>query len=447
MTTFTEAAHYEVRMVTILCLAVGIMTFEQASVFYLMPFIRPALRLTDGQVGTLASAYWVTFAISSYATSRLADRVGARKKFLLATIVLISAFSVSSGLVGSFRSLMVARAVMGFLEGPLIPIVQSIIALDSPEKRRGTNMGIVGNLGPGIFQGVVAPIVLVRVAILFGWRSGCLLLIVPGIICAGFAARFIRDLPGPEDSAIATSAGESPASLSFLEVLAFRNVWLCAIACCLFIAYTSLSFAFLPIFYVEVRHFTSQHMSFLMGLLGVSIIAFAILVPMASDRIGRKPTMIAASLLGIVAPLASAYYEGPVAVLLSLVFVGCALWGTGSILMATIPSETVPARSISTAIGLIVSLGVLAGGVAGPALAGWCADHWGLRAPLLLQVCCALGAAAISVAFRETHFRKANDLPAKRQPPRDGEAATCECARAGNSLSRHQTVLDVINHI
>ena len=406
----SDTAQYEVKMVAILCLTVGIMTFEQSSVFYLMPFIQPVLHLTNGQVGALASVYWVTFAISSYATSRLADRVGNRKHFLLVTVGSISVFSISSGLVRSFGSFMVARAVMGFLEGPLIPIVQSVIALESPEKRRGTNMGIVGNLGPGIFQGVVAPIVLVKVAALFGWRAGCLLLVVPGLICTGVAARFIRDLPIPVVPAHALNAGASPAGLSLRELLAFRNVWLCAIACCLFIAYTSSSVAFLPIFYVRVRHFSSQHMSFLMGLLGVAVIAFGILIPMASDRIGRRPTMIVASLLGVVTPLASAYYNGPIAVLLSLVFVGCTLWGTGSILMATIPSETVPARFISTAIGLIVSLGVLIGGVAGPALAGWCADHWGLQAPLLVQVCCAIVAASISVAFRETHRRNADDF-------------------------------------
>jgi len=412
--TLSDAARYEVRVVTILCLAVGLMTFEQSSVFYLMPFIRPALDLTHGQVGALASAYWVTFAISSYATSQLADRLGRRKTFLVVTLVLISVFSVSSGLAWSFRSLMVARAVMGLLQGPLVPVVQSIVALESPEKRRGTNMGIVGNLGPGILQGVVAPIVLVQVAALFGWRAGCFLLVVPGTICAGLTARYVRDPSPARHSAIALSAAEAPKRPNLLEVLAFRNVWLCAVACCLFIAYTSLSVAFLPIFYVEVRHFTSQQMSFLMGLLGVAIIVFAILVPMASDRIGRKPAMITASLLGIVTPLASLYYERPVAVLLSLVFAGCTLWGTGSIVMATIPSETVPARSISTTIGLIISLGVLVGGVAGPALGGWCADQWGLQAPLLLQVCCALAMASISVAFRETRFRKANDLTEER---------------------------------
>jgi MFS family permease len=410
----SDAAKYELRMVAILCLVAGLMVFEQASVFYLMPFIRPALRLTNGQVGALASAYWVTFAMSSYATSQLVDRLGNRKRFLLVTVLLISIFSVSSSLATSFAFLLAARAVMGFLEGPLFPIAQSIVALESPAKRRGTNMGIVGNLGPGILQGVVAPLVLVKVATAFGWRVACLLVIVPGIICAGFAAVFLRDPRPPEHSAGAVSATGSPPRIKLLDLLGNRNVWLCAIACCLYIAYTSLSVTFLPIFYVEVRHFTSQQMSFVMGLVGVAIVVSAIVVPMASDRIGRKPTMVIASLLGVLTPLASVYYQGPLAVLLIAIFVGCALWGTGSVLMATIPSETVPPQSISTTIGLIISLGVLVGGLAGPALAGWCADHWSLKAPLLLQAACALAAAAISLALRETLSRKVSDPTAQR---------------------------------
>jgi MFS family permease len=150
-------------------------------------------------------------------------------------------------------------------------------------------------------------------------------------------------------------------------------------------------------------------MSLVMGLLGAATVVFAILVPMASDRVGRKRTMVVANMLGVLAPLASMYYDGPVAVLLALIFLGCASWGTGSILMATIPSETVPARSISTAIGLIMSVGVLVGGLAGPGLAGWFANHWGLRAPLLLQGCCALAAAVVSAGLRETLSRKVKE--------------------------------------
>jgi MFS family permease len=79
---------------------------------------------------------------------------------------------------------------------------------------------------------------------------------------------------------------------------------------------------------------------------------------------------------------------------------------TGGLIMGTIPSETVPTRSISTAIGIIVGLGVLVGGLVGPTFAGWCADHWGLRAPLLLQAGCAVVAAVASVGLRETAPRK-----------------------------------------
>ena len=58
--------------------------------------------------------------------------------------------------------------------------------------------------------------------------------------------------------------------------------------------------------------------------------------------------------------------------------------------MGTIPSETIPARYVATSLGMVVGLGEILGGVAGPWLAGWAADLYGLRAPLLIQGGCAI---------------------------------------------------------
>lgn len=46
---------------------------------------------------------------------------------------------------------------MGLVEGPILPLVQSIIALGSPVQRRGMNMGIVQSLGSSILGLFIAP--------------------------------------------------------------------------------------------------------------------------------------------------------------------------------------------------------------------------------------------------------------------------------------------------
>jgi len=133
-------------MVTILAVAVGVMCFEQSSVYYLMPFIKPSLNLNNTRVGLLVGAYCVIFAISSYAAGVLADSVGKHKMLLVSTTALLSPCAVFSGLANPFIALLAVRLLMGLLEGPMFPIAQSIIALESPAQRRGINMGIVGSL-------------------------------------------------------------------------------------------------------------------------------------------------------------------------------------------------------------------------------------------------------------------------------------------------------------
>jgi sugar phosphate permease len=88
-----------------------------------------------------------------------------------------------------------------------------------------------------------------------------------------------------------------------------------------------------------------------------------------------------------------------------MMFIGWAFSGVGSLLFGTIPSETVPSRSISTAMGLIVSLGALGGGFAGPSLAGALADRLGLQAPIFLVAACAFIPMILSLALKETRPR------------------------------------------
>jgi MFS family permease len=388
------------------------MAFDQIGINMLMPFIKPALHLKNIQVGLLASVYWAVFAISSFVVSSLAESKGKRKSFLVMTLLLFSLFSIVPAFSTSFRGLLAARSIMALLEGPILPLCQSIIALESPIERRGAHMGIVGNLGGPLLGLFVAPLVLVRMASTYGWRSGLFVVAVPGLLCALLVACCVSE---PKT----IKAGDNCVDASQLaggrlaEVLRFRNVYLCAVLCCCAVAYLDLAGAFYPLFYVNVRQFSPQQMSFLMALLGVSSALFGVLLPTASDRFGRKPVMVISSLLGIVCPLIAIYFLGPIATLAVLLFVGWAFTGSGSVFMSTIPSETVPARSISTAMGLIIALGTIVGGLVGPAIAGWSADHWGLRAPLILQAGCAVGAVLAAMALRETAPRKTKS-PAKQ---------------------------------
>lgn len=393
---------YEVILVSILGVIVGLMCFDQSGINYLIPFIKPSLNLSNTQVGQLLSVYWGAFGVSSCATSVLADSVGRHKTMLIVIVAALSVSSSFAGLAHSFNSLLAARTVMGFLEGPILPVTQAIIALESPAERRGTNMGIVGSFGANAFGGFLAPLILVRIGSLYDWRAGFYLVIAPGLICVALLTYLIHEPTAKEGSFHNSAAGATKEGGRISGALAFRNVWLCIIICIFYVAYNAIGFAFQPLFYLNVRHLTTQQMSLLMGFVGIAAMLFSVLLPTISDRVGRKPVLIVANLASIVCPLGALYYVGPFAVLGIFPLIGWALSGTGSLFMGTIPSETVPTRSISTAMGFIVGLGVLGGGLLAPLVAGWSADRWGPHVPLWLQIGCAVGASMFSCGLCET---------------------------------------------
>jgi hypothetical protein len=70
--------------------------------------------------------------------------------------------------------------------------------------------------------------------------------------------------------------------------------------------------------------------------------------------------------------------------------------------MATIPSETIPAKYVATSLGLIVGIGEVIGGTFGPVLAGNLADRYGLQAPMYMAMVCALAGALLAMGLKET---------------------------------------------
>jgi MFS family permease len=120
-------------------------------------------------------------------------------------------------------------------------------------------------------------------------------------------------------------------------------------------------------------------MSWIMSSFGVASMAVAFLVPGASDRFGRKPVILTASLLGLVLPLGLLFIGGTqIAPLMACIAVGSALSGVFPLAMATIPSEIVGAARTATAMSLTMGISEIVGGVLAPMAAGLMADRGGL---------------------------------------------------------------------
>ena len=134
----------------------------------------------------------------------------------------------------------------------------------------------------------------------------------------------------------------------------------------LLVAYLVTCWTFAPLFLTQVRGFSAETMSWLMGTLGISAAVGSFVVSGISDRGGRKPVMIFFSFLGVILPLGALFFGGSTWLLALIFFFGWALNGTFPLFMGTIPSESVDPRYMTTAMALVMGAGEVIGG----ALAG-----------------------------------------------------------------------------
>jgi MFS family permease len=398
----TGVWRYETRLMAVLCLMFGFVFFDRNAMSYLGPFVQPELGLTNTQLGMLSSGLSFAWALSGLAIGYLSDRTGKRKSILLATVVVFSLCSALSGFATSFTMLLASRMLMGLAEGGILPIAQSLIALESDEKRRGLNMGVMQNLGSNLIGSSVAPIALVALASAYHWRTAFYVAAIPGLICAFLIWKFVREPQTHEIKRAGAPVESGSSKMTVAEMFRYRNIWLCIGMSCFMVAWMVLGWVFLPVIYANLLHIEAGTASLLMALLGVSAAVFAFIVPGLSDRFGRKPIMIVFTLIGVIYPLAALHYSGSVAVLGALIFLGWSASGVFPLFMATVPSETIPAKYVATSLGLVMGLGEIFGGTIGPTLAGRLADLYGLQAPMYMAVVCAAVATVFTLFLKET---------------------------------------------
>src|SRR5271166_2096095 len=201
---------YETRLIWVLTITFGFVFFDRNAASFLMPFIANDLHFNNTQVGLVASALSFTWAVAAFLGGAYSDRTGNRKSFLLIAVVAFSLCSFASGLAASFAALFSTRLLMGMAEGPILPIAQSLVAIESSAAKRGHNMGVMQNFGSNLLGSFAAPLILVAVASAYNWRWAFFLSGVPGLIMALLIAKFVRQRAATSTAATITAPAGSP---------------------------------------------------------------------------------------------------------------------------------------------------------------------------------------------------------------------------------------------
>lgn len=387
---------YENKLVTVFFFAVGLVFFDRLIINFLMPYIQADLGLSNAQVGQLAGAAALTWAISSVVGGRISDRVKSKRTYLVVLMVIFSVASAMQGLVGTFVHLIVLRLLMGMFEGPTIPVTQSVLAVESSPHRRGFNLGFTMNTANGLFGSVLAPIVIVALANIFDWRTAFFFTVIPGLIMAFVIWKVMQE---PDMSTSGYSPDRDRGALK--EVLGNRNVLLSVVMFSGFMVYLIALQVFGPLFLTSVRGYSTSSMSLIMAAFGVGTAIWGFVVPLISDRIGRKPAAIVFGLLSVFAPLSFLWISDPL-LLGVAVFLFAAGMGVGGMAMSVIPAESVRPALAGLAVGLPVGIGELIGGFLNPMITGAVADVHGLGSALLISSGGALVATFFALFLRES---------------------------------------------
>ncbi|MGE8286470.1 MAG: MFS transporter [Stenotrophomonas sp.] len=138
------------------------------------------------------------------------------------------------------------------------------------------------------------------------------------------------------------------------------------------------------------------------GVLAVAMLGAGIL----SDRVGRRPVMVASLLVSSLLTLATAMVDDWNTLLVLRALLGVSLSGVPAVAMTWLVEE-MDSRSLGLAMGLYIG-GNAVGGMSGRLIAGVVADHWGWRA----------GIGAVGVIALLATVALWTQLPASRHFPR-----------------------------
>jgi predicted MFS family arabinose efflux permease len=358
---------YENGIVLLMALTFGCLFFDRLALNFLMPYVAKDLNLNNTQIGPLAGGLSLAWAFSSFFSTAWAEINNKKKLIFIIAVFTFSVCSFGSGFAVSFTTLLLARLMMGFAEGPVIPLAQNFVERESSPNRLGLNAGILQAFGSALFGSILAPVLLVQIAENLGWRNAFYVAGVPGLLFGLLAWYYIK--PSTAES----RGNHSDSSLNISELLQYNNIkWGIPAACCVF-GWWFATLPFISKYFVEAQGMSADEMGKTMGLLGVSGLVSSIIVPALSDKIGRKPVLLGAISIGVLYPFAVYFLNGS-GFQLPAMFITYGMMGTIPIIAAVIPSATVPDHLKAKAIGLVTAIAEIVGGVLVPALAGVLSD-------------------------------------------------------------------------
>lgn len=341
---------------------------------------------TSGLLATLAvfAVGFVARPVGGLIFGRLSDRLG-RKTILVVTMCLLAGSSVALavmptyGQVGVVASvfLLVARLIQGLAHGGEAGVAYTYAAELAPPERRGL-WGSVPFISSTIGLMTATASAAILSALLsnadmesYGWRIG---FAFGGVL--GLFALWLRRSAVESDVFIETAEETTPDERTVSRRIGAKQAVLIGVRIIMVSVGVNMSFyawiSFAPTNAIS-QHGMDQTAAFTVSLVAQGLII--ILLPfmgLLSDKIGRKPMVLAQGILMIVLafPIAGIVSDAPWTLFVAILL-GNIVWACVGSIYSAIVAEQAPTAVRATVVGFVVSLSVAVFGGTAPYLNTW----------------------------------------------------------------------------
>lgn len=400
---------YEWKAVTLLALGFGLVAIDRFLIMPLFPVMMKDLGLDFQDLGYVTGILAVTWGFSSLFMGKLSDRFGHRA-IIIPAVILFSVLAGLSGLATGLVSLLFIRAVIGLAEGAYTPA--SIVATMDASKpsRHGLNLGIQQAAMP-FFGLALAPIIATQMLQFIDWHLIFALVMIPGLVVGALLYKVLRNTDA-KDAAEHTLSHDATEH-KWTDVFKSRNVPLNVIGMLCWLTCLVVLGAFLPNYLLDYLGLSMEQMGFVLSAIGFGGAVGTIVLPSLSDRIGRKPVMIFAVIGGLISLYLLVNTGADTARLFAVLFM-TVFFDFGLICLTVGPTttESVPAKLMTTATGIVVGVGEIFGGGIAPGIAGYVAMNHGIEYVLYLAIVAMAIGLFVVVSIRETLMARTGKLAA-----------------------------------
>ena len=262
--------------------------------YFLLVFMLKAIAAEFGtDIAAVSSAIFLTLAarpIGAFVFGWLAERFG-RRPVLMADIILFSVFEFASGFAPSLTALLVLRFLFGIAMGGEWGLGASLVMESIPAKLRGPVSGLLQSGYPsGYF---VASLVYFLLFDTIGWRGMFMVGVAPALLVLLIRIH-VKESPVFEAQRATPRVNPIAELLRYWKIALYMIVLMAA-----FNAFSHGTQDLYPTFLQQQHHFSTHLTGTLTAIMNVGAIVGGIGFGIWSEKIGRKRTIIIASVLAL----------------------------------------------------------------------------------------------------------------------------------------------------